>query len=239
MIKDHRPYAIKKAFFKFQKFYTGHFLRPQLAHLGRGYTFMRPWHVELFGAPISIGDFATLIATPDKKIRLSVWPDQAGKGHITLGSCCLVCPGVRISSAAGITIADNCMLANGAYITDSDWHGIYDRLSFGQAEQVVIEKNAWIGDSAIVCKGVTIGENSIVGAGAIVVDSVPANCVAVGNPAKVVKQLDPAETFTTRSEFFSDPVKLAREFMAWEQAVLRDNTIFGWLRHLLFPAKGD
>ena len=59
--------------------------------------------LELFGAPIAIGQFATVIATPDKKIRLSVWPDQAGKGHITIGNYCLICPGVRISSAAGIT----------------------------------------------------------------------------------------------------------------------------------------
>ena len=106
MIKDHRPYAIKKAYLKLQRFYARHFLAPQLAQLGRGFTFMRPWHVELFGAPISIGQFATVIATPDKKIRLSVWPDQSGKGHITIGNYCLVCPGVRISSAAGITVAD-------------------------------------------------------------------------------------------------------------------------------------
>ena len=103
----------------------------------------------------------------------------------------------------------------------------------------MIEKNAWIGDSAIVCKGVTIGENSIVGAGAIVVDPVPTNCVAAGNPARVVKRLDPKETFTTRAQFFSDPARLSRDFMAWEQAMLRGNTLFGWLRHLLFPARGD
>lgn len=239
MIKDHRPYVVKKAYLKFQKFYASHFLKPQMAHLGQGYTFMRPWHVELFGAPIRIGRFATVIATPDKKIRLSVWPAEAGNGHITIGSYCLICPGVRISSAAGITIADNCMIANGAYITDSDWHGIYDRLSFGRTQPVVIEKNAWIGDSAIICKGVTIGENSIVGAGAIVVESVPANCVAAGNPARVVKRLDPSETFTTRSQFFADPARLSRDFMAWEQAMLRGNTLFGWLRHLLFPTPGD
>ncbi|MGA6927172.1 MAG: acyltransferase [Desulfosarcina sp.] len=239
MIKDHRPYVVKKAYLKFQKLYAAHFLRPQLEHLGLGFTFMRPWHVELFGSPISIGRYATVIATPDKKIRLSVWPDRAGQGHITVGNCCLICPGVRISSATGISIADNCMIANGAYITDSDWHGIYDRLSFGNAMPVTIERNVWIGDSAIVCKGVTVGENSIVGAGAIVVDSVPPNCVAAGNPAKVVKQLDPREAFTTRADFFSDPVKLSRDFMAWEQAVLRGNSLFGWLRHLLFPAKGD
>lgn len=239
MIKDHRPYVVKKAFLKFQKFYARHFLKPQLTDLGTGFTFMRPWHVELFGAPIRIGRYATVIATPDKKIRLSVWPAEAGKGYISVGDYCLICPGVRISSAQGIFIADNCMIANGAYITDSDWHGIYDRLSFGQAHAVKIGKNVWIGDSAIVCKGVRIGENSIIGAGAIVVESVPANCVAAGNPARVVKRLDPEETFTTRAQFFADPVKLARDFMAWEQAVLQGNTFFGWLRHLLFPARGD
>ena len=71
------------------------------------------------------------------------------------------------------------------------------------------------------------------------VESVPDNCVAAGNPARVVKRLDPEETFTTRSDFFSDPARLSRDFMAWEQAMLRGNTLFGWLRHLLFPAKGD
>ena len=239
MIKDHRPYVVKKAYLRFQKFYARHFLAPQLTHLGRGFAFMRPWHVELFGAPIRIGRYVTVIATPDKKIRLSVWPAEAGQGHITVGDYCLISPGVRISSAMGITIGDNCMIANGAYITDSDWHGIYNRISFGRAEAIEIGNNVWIGDSAIVCKGVSIGENSIVGAGAIVVEPVPANCVAAGNPARVVKQLDPRETFTTRAQFFADPAKLARDFMAWEQAVLQGNTFFGWLRHLLFPTRGE
>ncbi len=67
MRKDHRPYVLKKAYLKFQKFYTNHFLRPQLDTLGRGFAFMRPWHVELFGGPITIGDFATVIATSDKR----------------------------------------------------------------------------------------------------------------------------------------------------------------------------
>ena len=74
--------------------------------------------------------------------------------------------------------------------------------------------------------------------GAIVVDSVPANCVAAGNPARVVKRLDPEETFTTRAAFFADPAKLSRDFMAWEQAMLQGNTFFGWLRHLLFSGPG-
>jgi acetyltransferase-like isoleucine patch superfamily enzyme len=237
--KDHRPYIVKKGWLKFQKFYARHFLSPQLDALGKGFSFLGPWHVQLFGGPILIGDYATVIATPDKKVRLSVWPEQPGKGGIHIGDYALICPGVRISSAERIDIEDNCMLASGVYITDSDWHGIYDRVSMGRAQPVRLEKNVWVGDSAIVCKGVTIGENSIIGAGAIVVTSIPANCVAVGNPAKVVRTLDPNETFTTRAHWFADPVRLAREFVRWEQAVLKGNTFFGWLRHSLFPKRED
>jgi acetyltransferase-like isoleucine patch superfamily enzyme len=55
----------------------------------------------------------------------------------------------------------------------------------------VLERGAWIGDSAIVCKGVRVGENSIVGAGAVVTKDVPPNVIVAGNPARVVKKLDP------------------------------------------------
>jgi acetyltransferase-like isoleucine patch superfamily enzyme len=239
MRKDHRPYVIKKAWLKFQKFYTRHFIQPQLDALGTGHAFMRPWHVELFGAPIEIGRYATVIATSDKKVRLSVWPEKEGLGRITIGDYSIICPGVRISSAADILIEDNCMLASGVYITDADWHGIYDRVSFGQARPVHLAKNVWVGDSAVICKGVTIGENSIIGAGAIVTEPIPDNCIAAGNPARVVKQLDPQERFKTRADWYADPTKLAREFIRWEQAVLKGNTFYGWLKHLLFPTPND
>ena len=79
------------------------------------------------------------------------------------------------------------MFANSAYISDSDWHGIYDRaLPVGQSKEVVLEDNVWIGDGAIVSKGVTIGQNSIVGARTVVIKDVPANVVVAGNPAKVI-----------------------------------------------------
>ena len=239
MRKDHRPYVVKKAWLKFQKFYTRHFLQPQLEVLGEGHVFMRPWHVELFGGPIEIGRYATVIATSDKKVRLSVWPEAPGSGRITIGDYTLICPGVRISSARRIVIEDNCMLANGVYLTDADWHGIYDRVSLGQARGIHLKKNVWIGDGAIICKGTTIGENSIVGAGAIVVEDVPENCIVAGNPARVVRQLDPNETFRTRAHWYADPATLAREFVKWEQAVLKGNTFFGWLRHMTFPVRGD
>lgn len=55
---------------------------------------------------------------------------------------------------------------------------------------VIIEDNVWIGMNAVILKGVTIGENSVVAAGAVVSKSVPANVVVAGNPAVIVRQLE-------------------------------------------------
>jgi acetyltransferase-like isoleucine patch superfamily enzyme len=239
MKRDHRPYFIKKLHLGFQKFYARRFITPQLESLGKDCLFIKPWHVDIFGSPIKIGDYAMVVATSDKKIRLSIWSQQEGLGRITIGNYCLVCPGVRLGAAEEITIADNCMLASGAYITDADWHDIYNRVAIGKTAPVRIEKNVWIGDSAIVCKGVTIGENSIIGAGSIVVDSVPANTIAAGNPARVVKELDLREEITTRAHFYSNPAKLFKDFDQFDRDMLQHNTLRGWLRHLLFPLKGD
>jgi carbonic anhydrase/acetyltransferase-like protein (isoleucine patch superfamily) len=104
---------------------------------------------------------------------------------------------------------------------------------------VVIADNVWLGDGAIVCKGVTIGTNSIIGAGAVVVRDIPANTVAAGNPAQVVKTLDPDGPFVRRSQWFDDPAGLHRDIDAFDRAMLAGNTFGGWLRYLLNPRRGD
>jgi len=237
--RDHRPYFVKRAYLKFEKFYTNHFLRPHFKSLGRYFIFMRPWNIKIFGSPIEIGDYATFIASSDKKISFSIWPHNKDEGIIKIGDFCMICPGVRIGSATGVFIDDSCMIASNAYITDSDWHDIYNRIAPGKTAPVRIEKNVWVGDSAIICKGVTIGENSIVGAGAVVVSSIPANVIAAGNPAKAVKNLDSKEKFITRARWFAEPEKLFKESNLWEKAVLEKNTLLHWLRYLFFPKKGD
>ena len=79
-----------------------------------------------------------------------------------------------IAAATEIKIGKGCMFANGSYISDADWHGIYKRAEpVGSTKKVELKDNVWIGDRAVVGKGVTIGENSIVAAGAIVVKDVP------------------------------------------------------------------
>lgn len=239
MRRDHRPYGMKKAYLKFQNMYANHFLRPHFERFGKGHAFMKPWNVEVFGGPVELGDFATVIATRDQIIRLSVWSVQEGMGRIAIGSYCLICPGVRISSGSGITIGDNCMMASGVYITDADWHGIYDRAGFGRTLPVSISNNIWIGDRAMICKGVSIGENSIIGAGSVVVTSIPANVIAAGNPARVLRTLDPEREMRTRRDWFAGHSHLSWELNAWDKAVLKENTVFKWLRYLIFPQKGD
>lgn len=240
MIRDHRPYFIKHWYHLWERWFTKHFIAPQLASLGTGAHLMKPWNIRIHGAHISIGDNAHIVTANDRNVSLSTWQFEDHQGHIEIGNNCLLCPGVRIDSASRITIADNCMMAAGSYITDADWHDIYDRtLIVGATEEVTLKENVWIGDGVIVCKGVTVGRNSVVGAGAVVVHDIPDNAIAVGNPAKVVKSLDPDRELITRAHLFEDRKALDESMDKLERYLLRGNSIRNWLRTLLFPARED
>ncbi|MER8086012.1 sugar O-acetyltransferase [Streptomyces sp. NPDC087532] len=63
------------------------------------------------------------------------------------------------------------------------------RAKWEAARPITIGDNVWLGGGVIVCPGVTIGENTVVGAGAVVTKDLPADVVAVGNPARVVREI--------------------------------------------------
>ncbi len=65
------------------------------------------------------------------------------------------------------------------------------RAGWEAQKPIVIEDGVWLGGGVIVCPGVTIGENSVIGAGAVVTRDVPAGVVAVGNPCRVLRPLPP------------------------------------------------
>ena len=237
--KDNRPYWLKKLVTKIIKIYVRQFLEPQFDYLGKGGAYFKPRYIKVFGGNVSIDDYPTLIGSKDAHIQLTSWDIGEHKGEIKIGKFCLITPGVRIMSAKSIVIGDACMIAHGAYISDADWHGIYDRAEpVGNSKPVVFEDNVWIGDSAIICKGVTIGKNSIIGAGAVVTKDVPPNSIFAGNPAKLVKTLDDVE-FNTRANFLEDPIKLAKEFDALDKYTLGQNSLFGWLKSLVMPDKSN
>jgi carbonic anhydrase/acetyltransferase-like protein (isoleucine patch superfamily) len=132
------------------------------------------------------------------------------------------------------------MMAQSVHITDSDWHGVYDRgESVGKSAAVKIGNNVWLGDSAIVCKGVTVGDNSIIGAGAVVIRDIPPDVIAAGNPAVVVKNLDAERSVRTRADWFAEPDLLAAQFREIDREMLKGNSLIGWLRSLVFPKRGD
>ena len=89
---------------------------------------------------------------------------------------------------ADVLIGPNCSLYTAIHPTEPGPR----RAKWESSAPITIEDNVWLGGSVVVCPGVTIGENSIIGAGAVVTRDIPANCIAVGNPARVIKDLDPA-----------------------------------------------
>ena len=98
-----------------------------------------------------------------------------------------------------------------------------------------IGENVLLGDHATVLKGVTIGKNSVVAARAVVTRDVPENVVVAGNPAKVVKELDPDREFTTRMDYFADPAGMAKFFDAIDRDVLSGNTFLRWFLSVVRP----
>ncbi|WP_321290642.1 acyltransferase [uncultured Sunxiuqinia sp.] len=95
--------------------------------------------------------------------------------------------GTVIGAFRHIKIGNNVRCGANTLITDSDWH--LDDNRSGDPKPVFIKNNVWLGEGVKVLKGVTIGENSVIGAGSVVVKDIPANVVAAGNPCKIIKPL--------------------------------------------------
>ncbi|WP_312364794.1 DapH/DapD/GlmU-related protein [Sphingobacterium sp.] len=93
-----------------------------------------------------------------------------------------------------IVIEDDVMIGSGVHIYVNNHK--FDDITIPIIDQgyypdlpVILKKGCWIGANTIILPGVTIGENSVVGAGSVVTKSIPKNVVAVGNPAKVLKSI--------------------------------------------------
>lgn len=107
--------------------------------------------------------------------------------------------GAIIARSKTIRIGNRCMLAPNVTIMDSDFHVAwpperrFDTWETDIDKDVTLEDNVWVGMNVIILKGVTIGRNSIIAAGSVVVRDIPPNCVAGGNPARVLKTLGDAD----------------------------------------------
>lgn len=103
--------------------------------------------------------------------------------------------GVTIYAKKYIKIGDNCIIGGNVKILDNDFHPVDPVVRISKPsdgfdiQPVLVGENVFIGCNALILKGVKIGDNSVIGAGSVVVRDVPANCVVAGNPAKIIKTL--------------------------------------------------
>lgn len=240
MRREHRPLYLLRARTAADDFYARRFLVPQFDAVGDGCAFTNPYYTHVFGTPITLGTHVHISALFDNRVRLSVWPVQPGLGRVSIGDYTVINPGVRIGSGHSVELGKNVILASNVYITDTDWHGRYDRVfSAGGHAPIVIEDNVWLSERVIVGKGVRIGENSIVGAGSIVVNDIPKNSIAAGNPARVVRELDPNERFVSRSDVYADEADYLARLRGLEEFMTSHNTLRSWLRYLWRPTSRD
>lgn len=114
--------------------------------------------------------------------------------RIEVGDRTFIGNGCTLSAAGEIRIGHHCLISALVRIHDNDGHPLDaarraadDPIGPGEVSPVIIGDNVWIGAQAIVLKGVTIGQNSIVGTGAVVTEDVAPNTVVAGNPARVVR----------------------------------------------------
>ena len=144
----------------------------------------------IFGADVSIGYFPS-----PHFMNGCVYLEARNPGAlISIGDGAILNNNVAvIAEHKTISIGRHVLIGTNVEIIDSDFHGLKpdDRGSSpsDRAGDVVVGDNCLLGSNVQILKGVTIGENSVVGNGAVVVDDIPPNAVAVGNPARVVRYL--------------------------------------------------
>jgi len=127
----------------------------------------------------------------DVFIRPPLYVDYGS--NIRIGARSFANFGLVALDVAAITIGEDCQIGPNVQLL-TPTHPLEagprrDKLE--AAKPITLGDNVWLGGGVIVCPGVTIGDNTVVGAGAVVTRDLPANVVAVGNPAKVIRTLEP------------------------------------------------
>lgn len=134
---------------------------------------------------------------------------EAG-ARLEIGRFCYIGDGVVISAKESVTIGESTLIAHGVQLFDNNTHptsaaqrelqfrrmiGYKDRNGpmVIESAPIAIGRRCWVGMNSIVMKGVSIGDDTIVASGSVVVASLPEGVIAAGNPARVVRELTPEE----------------------------------------------
>jgi len=131
---------------------------------------------------------------------------RSHEGVVEIGDKTVFGQECTVSAYQRVRIGEQCVIADRAMFIDFD-HGVVDverpiRLQGIYKRDVVIGSNVWVGYGACVLRGVSVGDNAIIGSNSVVTKDVPANAVVGGVPAKVIRMRDAPETLR-----WSDPVE--------------------------------
>ncbi|MBS7231924.1 acyltransferase [Flavobacterium psychroterrae] len=167
----------------------------EFRNIGESVSFAYPLYLK-GGKYISVG---TNVGA-DQRLRLDAIDEFLGDKftpEIIIGDNVSIQKDCHIGAIDRISIGNNVLLASKVYISDH-FHGeiTKEALLLPPAQRklyskgpIIIEDNVWLGEGVVVLPGVTIGKNSIVGANAVVTKSIPKNCVAGGNPARIIREI--------------------------------------------------
>jgi len=109
---------------------------------------------------------------------------------VKIGTGCMISLRAKIDTRRGkVIIGDNCTITYGCVILSHDRSAMHINPEDNGEGTVIIGNNVYIGVNSVILRNVTIGDNSVIGAASLVNSDIPPNVVAVGNPARVIKQI--------------------------------------------------
>ena len=156
-----------------------------------------------------VGPGCSLEVGPRATLELGRWSwvghgckIRSHEGTISIGAKTVMGQECTISSFQHVSIGRECVIADRVMMIDFD-HGVVEqdrpiRLQGIYKRDVRVGSNCWIGYGACILRGVDVGDNAVIGTNTVVTKDVPANAVAAGTPARVVRMREPPETLRWR-----------------------------------------
>jgi acetyltransferase-like isoleucine patch superfamily enzyme len=112
------------------------------------------------------------------------------KKGISIGKDCFISLGAKLDTCSGqITIGDRCEITHGCVILSHDATARRIDRNRRSTGTVQLGNDVFVGVNSVVLPNVTIGDNSIIGAGSVVTKDIPSNVVVAGNPARIIRRL--------------------------------------------------
>lgn len=132
---------------------------------------------ELFGytVPASLRVFPPFYTDFGKNISVGE--------NVFINACC------HFQDHGGVTLGDGCQIGHNVVFATLNHGLVPEDRAFTYPAPIVLERNVWVGSNATILQGVTIGENAVVAAGAVVTRDVPANTIVGGVPAKFIRKI--------------------------------------------------